>query len=210
MEERPIIFSGPMIRALLAGMKTQTRRVIKFPSAPNHLGTWEPATLGEPGVYLDVLHTRPAPVVACMTHTRTGRAITCPYGSPGDSLWVREKFAHLPDEYEWAVSNSVPARKGGLWYAADNVVAGSPWRPSIHMPRWASRITLELLSVRPERLQEISEADAFAEGVTAEDSVPLGPAVSAYAALWDSINGKRHPWESNPFVWRLEFRRVAP
>ena len=193
MKERPILFSAPMVRALLAGTKTQTRRVFKLPRGCS----WYEALGGEaagqvqddegPGWW----------------HVEEQR---CPYGEPGDRLWVRETWA---------------PRTLGAWtemeklmkplYRADE---DRPewkriWRPSIHMPRWASRITLEITGVRVERLQDISEADAVAEGVKNSLHLPGGrSAKENFAHLWWTINGEES-WEADPWVWVLEFKRLG-
>lgn len=184
--ERPILFSAPMVQALLAGRKTQTRRIAKMTSA-GHLKE----SRG---------HRRWHP------EDPEGTA-ACPYGQPGDHLWVRETFGY--DE------------RGHTIYRSDDIealarerqwVSWPAWRPSIHMPRWASRITLEITDVRVERLQHISEQDAIAEGAT-QFRLPLHPAledrrhVVGFQTLWESINGPGS-WEANPWVWVLSFRRV--
>ena len=146
----------------------------------------------------------------------------CPFGTPGDRLWVRERWAagacadaFSPGELHagtWLKDN------GGLWFAADESAPSHPitprgkWRPSIFLPRWASRLTLEVVAVRVERLQEISRADAAAEGMCylAEQNypgiVPSNWPEQNFSAGWDTINGKRAPWCSNPWVWVVEFK----
>ena len=207
--ERPIIFSGPEVVAILDGRKTQVRRAIKPQPDEDGLndGGW-PITLEQ-----------------------------CPFGAVGSRLWVREKFAVEAPEYEWSVSTSIPARQGGIWYAADEVVAGARWRPSIHMPRWASRILLEITEVRGQRLQEISVDDCYAEGLDSHgdgmfrdkglaiNQWPRGEhgcdgyaqdgwddARMVFADMWNSINGKRPnaSWDSNPLIWAITFRRLKP
>ena len=201
MKERPNIFSAPMVRAILEGRKTQTRRVIK------PIGDGEtPMHVVKHGgkLYLD----------------ETPHA--CPYGQPGDRLWVRETWA-----YHVQAIGSVTDEDGPFVYRADRMAEQSRlcdrWRPSIHMPRWASRILLEVVSVRVERLNEISEVDANAEGCRAiqgcewhtfEEAaagIPMHKhtAIDAYSALWESINGPGS-WEANPWVWVVEFKRVQP
>lgn len=214
--ERPILMSGPMVRAILAGTKTQTRRVLRGfcpPSAPEYdseTGRLEWFNGDE--------------VVAGMR---------CPYGQPGDRLWVREKWSPDPPiDGTWASTqwsgcgrriSEVPDRfrhPRFCCYAADWLHGQIVWRPSIHMPRWASRITLEVTGVRVERLQDISEADAKAEGASYHDGRGVGHsgwrhdygdvhanARSAYARLWESLNGAG--WHANPWVWVIEFRREA-
>lgn len=205
MKERPILFSGPMIRAILESRKTQTRRVVKRP--------WRFGCLTG-----DCPHETKKECDAALKSYFTPRA--CPYGQPGDRLWVRETFCHKYDDNEMPVYNA----DGNLdpsccYYSADAVDVlfpdGGGWTPSIHMPRWASRITLEVIAVRIEQLQDISEADAFAEGA-GYDYGPQssGELMALFRHLWDSING--HPrkdgidisWSANPWVWVVEFRRI--
>ena len=192
MTEHPILFSSPMVHAILAGNKTQTRRVVKLPhNTP--LGRWEPTTVGGPNGG----KTHKGETVlecAAIWHTRTGDCVCARY-EVGDRLWVRETFRYI----------------GGsdAAYAADGDRDDWKWTPSIFMPRWASRITLEVTGVRVERLQSISEADAIAEGIERPNN-PVWCAVDEYQHLWDQINAKRAPWASNPWVWVIEFKRVAP
>lgn len=206
MKERPILFSAPMVRAILAGQKTQTRRIVKHAHvaeadawAGNGDGTWQLGVYGEGGV------------AACMDLVR------CPYGVPGDRLWVREMWCLAAPDGDYHLNGEPqawrPRRDDGRWayYAAtdDDVVNvdddnRSPWKPSIHMPRWASRLTLTVTSVRVELLQDISEADAVAEGVTPLQ-MDQGDSRPRFMGLWDNINGERAPWSSNPWVWVLNF-----
>jgi hypothetical protein len=185
MKERPILFNAPMVRALLAGAKTQTRRVAK-------------------GLALEWLSEGFTPEFVADYQNRL-----CPYGQPGDRLWVRET---------WAQPTSLDP--GPTFYRADypsgvprgfqNVPPASEitWKPSIHMPRALSRITLEIVSVRVERLQDISEVDAIAEGCVSSINLPGGRfANENYAWLWEQINGDGS-WEANPWVWVVEFKRV--
>ena len=165
MTERPILFSAPMVRAILDGNKTQTRRVVKL--KPDYMETF----------------LRLPNKVAC-----------CPYGQPGGRLWVRETF----EDCESALHSCV-------LYRADGGTPGTKWTPSIHMPRWASRITLEITGVRVERLQDISEEDAISEGTP----FPCGGWVGGYQKLWESIHGPGS-WDLNPWVWVVEFKRVTP
>lgn len=179
MKERPTLFSGPMVRAILEGRKTQTRRAVKFQwcgsgEALMHQATFDPA-------------------------------YKCPYGQPGDRLWVRETFRskqQCGETIDWTYRADCPALTEYLF----------PWKPSIYMPRRASRITLEIMSVRGERLQDISEEDAKAEGCEwSQWSFPNStrPGKSAYRALWESINGPGS-WDQNPWVWVIEFKEVKP
>lgn len=171
MDDRPILFSAPMVRALLNGTKTQTRRVVKR---------------------FEVRAGMPEPEMQSLLRC-------CPYGAPGDRLWVRETFMDLGACYLYRADAGAEAERA-------LAAPGQPWKPAIHMPRAASRISLEVTGVRVERLQDISEADVQAEGCTGS---PLGHAADAmlYPKLWDSINGPG-AWERNPFVWVVEFRRI--
>lgn len=167
MKERPILFSAQMVRALLAGTKTQTRRALRPQPVDPYTGRDLPAG------------ARPDSLPAC------------PYGVPGDRLWVRET---------WCNGMTEDGYDGVCYRASGDVCVEGRWRPSIYMPRWASRIVLELTSVRVERLHAITPADAIAEGVSS---------LSAYRSLWESINGTGS-WRSNPWVWVLGLRRVTP
>jgi len=184
MKERPILFSAPMVRAILAGQKTQTRRVMKK-LPPQKFGcshSIKDCIFGKGWSFNDARGN-----CAC-------DGVRCPYGEPGDRLWVRETWAH--------------AIGGGFHYKADYGHSDWLWKPSIHMPRRASRITLEVAGVRVERLQDISEADAYAEGVEATEYGQF-PAPSAFKYLWESINGPES-WISNPWVWVVEFKKNQP
>jgi hypothetical protein len=224
VKERPILFSAPMIRAILAGSKTMTRRVVKLPHN-NPLGVWEPTTVGGKGVYFDVLKTKPAPEMAAIWHTRTGDCLTSPY-RVGSTLWVRETFqpffADGVDycDVDWKTGEGYkigyPATDGiGEFIDLDDNISQA-CKPSIHMPRWACRIELEVTGVRVERLIEISEADAKAEGVTLPEGFSSGfEGINGrehrieFRALWESINGAGS-WEANPWVWVVQFKRIKP
>lgn len=197
MKERPILFSAPMVRALLAGTKTQTRRAIKAPASVTSFQHFD-------GVRWDR-----------MQGTQRGDTINCPYGQPGDQLWVRETFRrdldrlHSRKLIEYAADDQW--RDAGQASAFDFPDIG--WRPSIHMPRSASRITLEVTGVRIERLQDISEADALAEGVNVHPDhhgkprTSIYSPVQAYRDLWEQINGPGS-WDANPWVWVVEFKHL--
>ncbi|WP_394650391.1 hypothetical protein [uncultured Deinococcus sp.] len=201
--ERPILFSGPMIHALLDGSKTQTRRVVKLPK-------WIASE--EHGQAMQALAKHPAGV--SMRGPCDGlRTFLCPYGKVGDRLWVRET---------WNFSDaSTLSEPKAIYRAGDERSISDPnWRPSIFMPRWASRILLEITDVRVERLQAISEKDARAEGAAAEFEVNVAefvhgrklPASTHYLGfkhLWKEING-RESWDANPWVWAVSFRLIAP
>lgn len=223
MRERPILFSAPMVRALLAGVKTQTRRLVKpqFAAA---------------AIVSEVCATTPE---GWQTSGHSGRwwddaeadaalSVVCPYGIPGDRLWVREAFA-FDSRYDGLSPAACYPMTGGRWFMADGTptVRGTlvpgKGRPGIHMPRWACRIELEVEAVRVERLHAITEADARAEGAIAGPLCPMGfspPGLhpdeledanmrARFAALWSSINGPES-WAANPWVWCVAFRRVEP
>jgi len=197
MKTRPILFSAPMVRAILEGRKTQTRQIIK-----------------------------PTP----LKYLRMGlpfdgkRYSVCRLGQPGDRLWVRETFTefvgHHAETGRWAYRADMKDSLGEQ-IRQDYIKAGYPyqWKPSIHLPRWASRITLEITGVRVERLNEISEADAMAEGIESGDCLGIPgwksynsgfyictmPSTS-FRTLWESINGPGS-WDANPWVWVVAFKR---
>ena len=181
MKERPMLFSGEMVRAVLEDRKTKTRRVVKFDESGRvRLGKrcWH---IEDPNVILG-----------------------CPYGQPGDRLWVREA---------WAKVRPFPVTECIYVYAeSDNRTDyGGPWKPSIHMPRLASRINLEVVSVRVERVQDITDEDVFSEGIEPFSNrfYNLHTDRDVFARLWDSINLKRgYGWDANPLVWVIEFKRL--
>nr|MBL8412756.1 hypothetical protein [Dechloromonas sp.] len=217
MKERPILFSSLMVRALLNCTKSQTRRVAIKTSQPR-------------AVYITDFDATECSIEIENKHSGDRYWKSCPYGQPGDRLWVREAFAIVPrtayrcsegvqqtlrpdDDHDAAIYREGWARSR----------SGFRWRPSIHMPRWASRLLLEITSVSIERLNNISEADAKAEGLHYDDEIPFnGPwfigacepdgfanPVDAYRELWESINGTGS-WEENPWVWVVQFKRVQP
>jgi hypothetical protein len=216
MKERPILFSAPMVRALLDGTKTQTRRVVKHKWP--HLWTepWYPTGKvltdlpNQSGAWMEF--RRRQQDVPGYEGSPASTLVPCPHGQPGDRLWVRE--THAPQADCWGAWDKWMGGVGGpkpiIHYAADG---GDPfidkWRPSIHMPRWASRITLEVTEVRVERLQDISDADSIAEGVDRTNTSIAGYARQRYADLWNSINGNTPgSWDANPWVWAISFRRL--
>lgn len=214
VRERPILFSGAMIRAILAGQKTQTRRIVK----PSQSTPKVPPLMMEPWLIDGEQETDDdgVPCWAGYHHEYpTGQKwFSCPYGKPGDVLWVRET---------WRRSES--GMPDGVVYRADNLLRwfdgtdmrvnemskslprDGKWRPSIFMSKWASRITLRITDVRVQQLQEISEDDATAEGVD-RGAEPIVGARYAFGQLWNSINGKTYPWELNPWVWALALERI--
>jgi hypothetical protein len=219
-KERPILFSSPMVRAILAGSKTQTRRVFKIEVLPpvarwvmsDHW--WIPEGVSE-RVKQQFISTWPNP-------------IRCPYGQPGDRLWLRETFitGYTLDDNELRVGDErVWYRADGeidSWLDEDGYMGDAKWRPSIFMPRALSRITLEITGVRVERLQDISEQDAKAEGcglyVPGHGFIQQADLAEGYSnylsprmgfeCAWNSINGPGS-WDANPWVWVVEFKRVA-
>ena len=228
--ERPLLFNAPMVRATLDDSKTQTRRVAKLPHQ-NPLGEWEPTSIGGPnGGRLADGST--VPEQGAVWHTRTGDCLSCPYGQPGDRLWVRETFqpTFAPDverdDTDWETGKGYQLRYTATdervdWMDGDDNITRR-CKPAIHMPRWASRIMLEIVSVRVERLQDISEEDAKAEGAWGPDDSIVGKVAKhfgcdvlavhpslAYRMLWESINGPGS-WDVNPWVWMIEFKRVTP
>lgn len=225
MKERPILFNAAMVRAVIAGDKTQTRRAAKLPHN-NPLGQWEPTTVGGPGVrYAD---GTPVPVQAAIWHTRTGDGLFCPYGQPGDRLWVRE--AVRGEEQADGLDGVRYLADNAFMPIGDNNASADAWLilhryrgkrsatvPPMHMPRWACRLVLEVTRVRVERLQAINHMDALAEGVGLNPSAagltmttPAGDSLPRvmFRALWEQINGAG-AWDANPWVWVVEFRRLA-
>jgi hypothetical protein len=207
MKERPILFSAPMVRAILAGTKTQTRRAIKLTDSK---GRWD-----EKGFYAVTAGTIEKMPWSC---TSISRHVGCPYGEPGDRLWVRETFAIVPRTAYRCSEGVQQTLRPDDPYEHDAAIyregwtrsrGGFRWRPSIHMPRWASRITLEVTGVRVERLRDISEDDARAEGSPwAACGAPQdGSHKAGFAQLWESINGPGS-WVANPWVWVVEFKRL--
>ncbi len=202
MRERPILFNGAMVRAILAGQKTQTRRVVKG-HALDWLGKaqFTPEYVASPGNDL------------------------CPFGQPRDRLWVRETHAifqthgqHRADGVRWGPWGGLPTTLspmgGEIAYYREGFDRCDPdrWRPSIHMPRWACRLVLEITAVRVERLQAITEADAVAEGLSQSESGSWLPGPCdhpewAFHQLWAQVYGEP-AWEANPWVWVIEFKRV--
>jgi len=193
MKERPILFNGEMVRAILDGRKTMTRRVVKgagHSSVTRMLAPWRAN---------GTIRTKE------MCGHEAGPFHDCPYGAPGDRLWVRET---------WMPESEEGIRTGGVLYRATDRAEPDGdcpfrWRPSIHMPRLASRITLEITDVRVEKVRDITHADALAEGVAYDVSKADGAPVPRFRALWDSIYAKRgYGWNANPWAWVIEFKRV--
>lgn len=214
---RPILFKHEMVRAILEDRKTQTRRVVK----PLPGSGWRTETANSDTLRLGMI-TSPHPKKGKFglftrreIHPGSGKyehdLVPCPYGAPGDLLWVRESFfrAHATGRDVLDEAISIPLDR--CVYEEDylpNLGFCQSWmkKPSIHMPRWASRLTLEITNVRVERLQDISEADAVAEGVEPEflDGEIYATAKDAFSTLWESINGPGS-WALDPLVWVVEF-----
>lgn len=199
MKDHPILFSAPMVRALLDGSKTQTRRALKTQPAKNH-----PHDGGTKWVYNlqnNGLHVPVGSVGHLSLKEKTG--LSCPYGQPGDRLWVREAWS--THSFMDGVKPS-ELKTLSFHYWADGEITTGKRRPSIHMPRFASRITLEIVRVRVERLNEISEADAKSEGIK-ENEHPMISFLCDFKDLWSQINGNKS-WDENPWVWVVEFKRI--
>lgn len=207
MKEHPILFTAENVRAILCGSKTQTRRLVK----PQPKGEIYRVSQGKDFCFYD---DKAAKARIANDY------FEAPLGQPGDRLWVRETFAA-----PWGFDYKFPGGESGILYRADNpdkFPDDGTWKPSIFMPRRASRINLEITGVGCERLQTISEADAMAEGVTWPDRngnthrPPIdttgmtgqGAAVERYRILWDSINGPGS-WAKNPFVFVYEFKKLC-
>ena len=216
IKERPVLFSTPMVRAILSGQKTVTRRAVKIqPHSKADIGSYG---LGQPFIRNpDVTKTN----------------LESPYGRPGDRLWVRESWtadaqvnAVAPRDLSQGEPIQYPA-DGAVRQTACSMITPGKTRPSIHMPRWCSRILLEITDVRVERLQDISEEQALSEGIVdvafrPDDGWPIctgymvGPddgktalqttATKAFAGLWNTTGGD---WDANPWVWVIEFKRVV-
>lgn len=196
--EHPILFNGEMVRAILSGQKTQTRR----PVTPQPSDTFLPTI----GLYQRTLFDKrtgeeyPDPIERFGAFDEVGD-FPSPFGMPGDRLWVRET---------WGVRQLCSDPQPPVFYRASVDPCPNIWRPSIHMPRWASRITLEVVSVRVQRVQEISEQDAIAEGIKMRGMTRYeGEARNEFAKLWTACYPSL-PWSANPWVWAVEFRTIAP
>ena len=205
MKERPILFSSPMLRAILEGRKTMTRRVIKLDEFSESTTPGYDFAFRKRGLWHDVR------LADMLDPPRRNYPGACPYGTIGDRLWVRETWAPHPQDSSTVFYRATVDAEPGIR------VWDGPWKPSIHMPRWASRINLEITGIRVERVQDISEEDARAEGLWCKFDGQgcegqchkcSATAKEAFEALWDSINAKSHPWASNPWVWVIEFGRA--
>ena len=207
MKERPIIFSTPMVQAIIEGRKTQTRRVVN-PDIVNGFDFERDGSLQI--MTIEDKHGEQVPILDL-----------CPHGKPGDLLWVRETTIIAPKNWVKKRFNNITDSDGDgrvIQYLAThpNTDAarnyGLKKTPSIHMPKWAARIWLEITGVRVERVQEISDSDIIAEGIstTLRDYDAFCHLNQQFIDLWDSINGKKEgcSWAENPWVWIVEFKRV--
>ena len=232
MTTRPIIFNADMVRAILDGRKRQTRRVVK-PQPPFGCEYAINGNHSHAACYSDEVvdgAAVPRRVWVPPTPTSTDHRLACPYGKPGETLWVRETWFY--GYVEWDGERKDPSDgTQRVFYAADqdgpehlddgdgwpvlrkNGTPRSPWKPSIHMPRKHSRITLQITGVRVERVQEISIDDMEAEGVyevrhATDDDEDTRQNRGRFADLWNSINDKKgYGWDANPYVWVIEFER---
>ncbi|MGI4674891.1 hypothetical protein ACR2YN_06920 [Klebsiella pneumoniae] len=237
MTERGMIFNAEMVRAILDGRKTQTRRIMKAQPESNQLGL---LLITDSTKHSDIGKYHWAESNATGNHVRS-KLFSCPFGAVGDRIWVRETFCTVDDtQYggeKWVDYRATPryeASHPAGWDSAPNDAEALKWRPSIHMPRWASRILLEITDVRVERLNAISEEDAQSEGVHTEvwdqtvvarnyaaideffqfwsEDMPHYVEMnqlyrSSFRSLWESIYGAEN-WLANPWVWVIEFKRV--
>lgn len=220
MKTRPILFNSDMVQALLAGRKTQTRRIVKCGNDNN--------------IPFKIYIEKYGKEIKCRNHVLDERSWDfSPYGKKSDLLYVRETFVcGIPlDGDDMPIIGNDGECVYKTWYAASSPDLtwdndgekdhnNPPWKPSIHMPRWASRLTLKITDVKVERLQDISEEDAIAEGIIKwpheddyaygyEGCSPCGHATptGAYRALWESINGSGS-WDLNPWVWAISFEVI--
>lgn len=216
MKERPILFSGPMVRALLDGSKTQTRRALKV--QPMDILAMQGEYAGREWIALTERTPKPK-----------GTVLRCRFGVPGDRLWVREAWRTIKDSDDLPPRDLFPADR--IWYEVDGLdqPGYGKYRPPMFMPFWARRITLEITGVRVERLQDIGAEDALSEGIKitfdSKTKDPLlrltgkcppvhyvkgnGIVIAEFASLWEQING-HGSWDANPWVWVVEFKVVKP
>ncbi|MEE4683594.1 hypothetical protein V2K59_01950 [Pseudomonas alliivorans] len=200
-KERPILFSAPMVRVILSGQKTVTRRAVKVQPRIDASGNF---CVGGANYGQDI-YGKPV--------TKHFVRSDCPYGQPGDRLWVRE--AWQADAQVDSVAPRDLSQGEPILYPADgasrqtgcSMITPGKTRPSIHMPRWVSRILLEITDVRVERLNDISQEQAALEGVDCDMSAWTFR--DHFQKLWESINGVES-WNANPWVWAVEFKRVTP
>lgn len=199
MKSRPIIMRADEARAILDNRKTQFRRPVKWPVLSACDGS-------KRRVYTE----RDAAEMNERLETRQRHPSHqfCPHGQPGDQLWVRETWRQFDAGIECACYVDCFCRRyhGKPIYRADSD-SEDKWRPSVHMPRWASRITLEIVCVRVERVQEITNEDCWNEGMSDQTNPQLKANRKWFSELWENTHGKE-AWTSNPWVWVVEFRRT--
>lgn len=229
MKERPITFTAEEVLAILDNRKSQTRRPQGLDDVNNYPGKLSGSCslggdLGYQGLAKSNYYIKNKKGYAKnngLVHMFVGESkdekeinpipVKCPFGAAGDRLWVRETWAKL------LAPDGTSARQSVVVYKADNpqgLLVPQKWCSPIFMPRWASRITLEIINVRAEKLQDINYADAIAEGIlqnyswwTVKENNFRNPC-DAFHFLWDSINGKKHPWDNNDWVWVIDFERI--
>lgn len=203
MTEHPIIMQGESVRAIIAGRKTMTRRVIR-PQPPDWFVRGREPFEVAPGRWG---FAAPGPVRACHSED----TLRCPYGAAGDRLWVRERWAAQHEADHLRPREMVP-QEIRIHYAATEDRGGLLWRSPLYMPRWASRLALEVVGVRVERVQDISAEDCIAEGLstTLREHDAVCDLRAAFADLWDRVNGKRPgcAWADSAWVWVVTFRRL--
>lgn len=237
MKERPIIFNADMVRTVLDGRKTQTRRIIQSPAKNMQAAGQKVIDYREPGDkwYGEHVFSMRNQSGTWCDYTKEQFLAKCPFGEVGDRLWVKETWSvvshafdddglmidYVPDRPAKAVhekpfgrgyysGHAIYAADGGFtWGDDDGCVDGrSCWKPSIHMPRWASRITLEITGVRVERLHAITLGDICKEfGCGLYDFQPATYGFTVWEELWKSIYGD-DSWQANPWVWVIEFKRL--
>lgn len=205
MKERGMIFNAEMVRAILDGRKTQTRRPFNWKRQPA----------------MEMAERDDGSLWPWAEDCERGGDIwfACPFGEVGDRIWVRETWQAIHDDEERTYAPSIPKEKDRYWHTVyaehfgdeSREDRGFPWRPAIHMPRWASRITLEITDVRVERLHSISEEDAQAEGVQPacyEITPPEAAYRASFGEVWRGIYGDKS-WDVNSWCWVIEFKRIA-
>lgn len=240
MKERPILFNCEMVKAILEGRKTQTRRVMRRqPDAVERFKQGKETTDTEAKYAILRCYKNPKGFKKCNSGWFADATYKTPFSefNVGDRLWVRETFCYAWNEDDHICDkdgNPVwDAKDAHIYYAASETNVDGKWKPSIHMPRWASRILLEITNIRVERLNDISEVDAIAEGVEPiiiQDNIPVDggwtradlhlwkgyknkerafreTAKDSFTSLWQEINGT-DSWTVNPWVWVVEFKII--
>lgn len=214
MKEHPILFTPENAQKIYRDLKRQTRRIAKFPSwvtEIEHVGEWWHGKGDHPA--------RDCENEKCgHSYGPSMFTLKCPFGVPGDRLWVKESFKRDPHNDCMVFYKDGTAIEHNRGHHLQEEYNYSKQMSGMFMPRWASRSILEITDVRVERVQDISEEDAKAEGVTGEmimnavtqspNPLPDSSWVGGFRWLWDSINAKSHPWSSNPLVWAITFRRI--